>query len=57
LESEFTVTTWQAFKKQVMDGQKAKEVANDLGISHNAAIIAKSRVLKRLRQEIAGLVD
>ena len=33
------------------------EVAAELGISVNAVLIAKSRVLKRLRQKIEGLVD
>jgi hypothetical protein len=32
-------------------------VAAELGISRNAALIAKSRVLCRIRVELAGLVD
>ena len=32
-------------------------VAAELGISTNAVFIAKSRVLKRLRTEIEGLID
>jgi hypothetical protein len=33
------------------------DVAGRCGLSVNAVRIAKSRVLARLRQEIAGLVD
>jgi RNA polymerase sigma-70 factor (ECF subfamily) len=57
LEPEFTPTTWQAFRRQVMDGGKPAAVARELGISTNAVLLAKSRVLRRMRQEIAGLVD
>jgi RNA polymerase sigma-70 factor (ECF subfamily) len=49
--------TWQAFRRQVLDGVSAAEVAVELGLSPNAALLAKSRVLKRLRAELAGLVD
>jgi RNA polymerase sigma-70 factor (ECF subfamily) len=54
---EFQPATWRAFERQVQDGQAAPEVAVELGISVNAALIAKSRVLKRLREKAAGLVD
>jgi RNA polymerase sigma-70 factor (ECF subfamily) len=54
---EFQPATWRAFEHQVRDGQAAPEVAMELGISVNAALIAKSRVLKRLREKAAGLVD
>ena len=57
IEPEFTHTTWQAFRRQVLDGAKAAEVATELGVTPNAASIAKSRVLRRLREEIAGLTD
>jgi hypothetical protein len=32
-------------------------VAEELKLSLNSVLLAKSRVLKRLRQELAGLVD
>ncbi|MFI5456964.1 MAG: RNA polymerase sigma factor [Isosphaerales bacterium] len=54
---EFQPATWRAFERQVQDGQPASDVAQDLGISVNAVLIAKSRVLKRLREKAAGLVD
>jgi len=57
IEPEFTKTTWEAFYRQVIDGQIALDVGKSLGISANAALIAKSRVLRRLREISAGLVD
>ncbi len=57
VEPQFTVSTWQAFRLQVMEGIKASEVAEQLGISVNAALIAKSRVMKALREEATGLIE
>jgi RNA polymerase sigma-70 factor (ECF subfamily) len=54
---EFTDATWQAFRRQALDGAQARTVATELGLSVNAVLIAKSRVLARLRQEARGLVD
>jgi RNA polymerase sigma-70 factor, ECF subfamily len=54
---EFTEATWQAFRRQALDGAPARVVAGELGLSVNAVLIAKSRVLTRLRQEARGLVD
>jgi RNA polymerase sigma factor (sigma-70 family) len=54
---EFQPATWRAFERQVCDGQPTSEVATELGLSANAVLIAKSRVLKRLREKAAGLVD
>lgn len=56
-ESEFTATTWRAFRRVVLEGAKAAEVAAELGITANAVWIAKSRVLSRLREELRGLTD
>ena len=57
MEPEFSASTWLAFKRQVLDGLKAAEVATELGTSVNAVLLAKSRVLARLRQEGKGLID
>jgi RNA polymerase sigma-70 factor (ECF subfamily) len=51
VEPDFSPTTWQAFRR-VMSGEKAAEVAADLNISVNAVYLAKSTVLRRLRQEM-----
>ena len=57
VESDFAPATWQAFRLQVIDGRSPAEVADNLGMSLNAAILAKSRVLKRIREELHGLVE
>jgi RNA polymerase sigma-70 factor (ECF subfamily) len=57
IDQEFEPTTVQAFRQVTLAGQKAEAVAADLGISVAAVYIAKSRVLRRLREEAAGLVE
>src|SRR6185369_16900924 len=57
IQPQFEATTWQAFRCVVLDGRKAAEVARELGLSVNAVLLAKSRVLSRLRQEMQGLTD
>jgi RNA polymerase sigma-70 factor (ECF subfamily) len=57
IEPEFAPRTWQAFRRQVVDGAEPDTVAAELGLSLNAVFIAKSRVLSRLRQEGAGWID
>ena len=57
IEHDFAPTTWRAFKAVVLEGRKEAVAAAELHMSLNAVFIAKSRVLARLRQEIAGLVD
>jgi RNA polymerase sigma-70 factor (ECF subfamily) len=57
IEPQFEATTWQAFRRVALEGKKAAIVAQELGISVNAVLLAKSRVLNRLRQELRGLTD
>lgn len=57
IQPEFTKTTWLAFDMQSNQGQSPAQVAESLGISVNAVMIAKSRVLRRLRQLGRQLVD
>jgi len=57
IKPEFKSTSWQAFQRLTLDGVKPAEVAKELGISLNAVFIAKSRVMRRLRQEMQGLSD
>lgn len=54
---QFTETTWEAFKGVALDGSSPDDVARELGITVNAVFIAKSRVLARLREEAAGLLE
>jgi RNA polymerase sigma-70 factor (ECF subfamily) len=54
---EFQPASWQAFEEVVRAGRPAGEVAAELGMSVNAVLIAKSRILKQLRLKARGLVD
>jgi RNA polymerase sigma-70 factor (ECF subfamily) len=49
--------TRQAFLRVVAGGQRPAEVARDLGLTVNAVYLAKSHLLRRIREEFAGLVD
>lgn len=56
LEGEFQARTWRAFRAHGVDGRPAAEVAAELGVSVNAVYLATSRVLRRLRAELEGLL-
>jgi RNA polymerase sigma-70 factor (ECF subfamily) len=51
VQSDFNSTSWEAFRRFALDEVPAAQVARELGLSVNAVIQAKSRVLKRLREE------
>jgi RNA polymerase sigma-70 factor (ECF subfamily) len=57
LRPEFEAATWEAFRETMLHGRSAAEVAAQLGLTPNAVYIARSRVLKRLRQELVGLLE
>ena len=49
--------TWQACSEIIMEGRKVAEVAAERGMTANALYQAKFRILTRLRQELANMVD
>ena len=53
----FQQNTREAFRRVALEGESAQKVADDLGMSLNAVVIAKSRVLRELRREGHGLFD
>jgi RNA polymerase sigma-70 factor (ECF subfamily) len=57
VKGDFNPVTWQAYHRYALEGEPAAQVAEALGLSLNSVLLAKSRVLKRLRQEAAGLVE
>lgn len=57
MQAEFAPTTWKACWEFVVSGRPAAEVATELGVSVDVVYSAKSRVLRRLRQELDGLLD
>ena len=50
-------TTWKAFQKHVINGEEASQVAEDLNVSVNVVLLAKSRLTRRIREEIRGMVE
>lgn len=57
MQTDFEQTTWQAFWRMVVQGQSGAEAAQELGISVSAAYVAKHRVLRRLQEELAGMLE
>jgi RNA polymerase sigma-70 factor (ECF subfamily) len=57
MQSEFEESTWQACWQHVVAGRRAAEVAAELGLSVGAVYVAKSRVLRRLREELGEMLD
>jgi RNA polymerase sigma-70 factor (ECF subfamily) len=57
IRPEFEERTWRAFWRMTVDGRPAAEVGPELGMTTNAVHQAKFRVLHRLREEMAGLLE
>jgi RNA polymerase sigma-70 factor (ECF subfamily) len=52
IRGEFEERTWRAFWLTAVEDRIPKEVALELGMSPGAVRVAKSRVLRRLREEL-----
>jgi RNA polymerase sigma-70 factor (ECF subfamily) len=57
VSGEFESRTWQAFWRATIEGDAPADIAADLGISVWAVYKARSRVLQRLREEFAELME
>jgi len=57
MQAEFAPKMWKACWEHVVAGRPAVEVAKELGISPGTVYVAKSRIMMRLRKELAGLLD
>jgi RNA polymerase sigma-70 factor (ECF subfamily) len=57
VRSEFEERTWQMFWRVVIDGRSPVALAEELGVSPAAVRQAKSRVLRRLKEEMGELVE
>ncbi len=55
VRSEFEERTWNAFWRAAVENERTAEIARDLGITANGVRQAKSRVLRRLRDELGEL--
>jgi RNA polymerase sigma-70 factor, ECF subfamily len=56
VQPAFAPATWEAFRRFAIDGLPAAQVAAELGMTVNAVTLAKSRILKRLREEAGDLL-
>ena len=56
VRSEFEERTWQAFWKCAVDGKTPAEVAEEMSMKPAAVRQAKSRVLRRLKEELGELL-
>ena len=56
MEADFHENSWKACLECV-SGRSAVDVAQELGMTVDSVYAAKSRVLRRLREELAGLLE
>jgi RNA polymerase sigma factor (sigma-70 family) len=57
IRSEFSAMTWEMFDRSVLQGLSPAQVAAELNVTRNAVFIARSRILRRLREEAGVLLD
>jgi RNA polymerase sigma-70 factor (ECF subfamily) len=57
MQHEFQPATWQAFWECTVNDRAPAEIAAELQLSVASVYAAKSRVLRRLRAEMQGLLD
>jgi RNA polymerase sigma-70 factor (ECF subfamily) len=56
IRGEFSERDWQAFDLVVLREQSPRETAEMLQVSVNTVYLAKSRILRRLREEFAEAI-
>jgi RNA polymerase sigma-70 factor, ECF subfamily len=57
VRGDFGAVAWQAFEKFALAGIPAGQVAAELGVTENSVLQAKSRIIRRLRQEAGDFLD
>lgn len=57
IRSEFRQKTWDAFWRVAVEGENPNEVATEMEMTVQAVYKAKSRVMRRVREELDGIVD
>ena len=57
VQHDFNKVTWEAFRRCTIEGESPTAVAASLGVTVNAVLTGKSRILRRLREEAAGLIE
>jgi RNA polymerase sigma-70 factor (ECF subfamily) len=57
MQKDLPAGEWRAWEGYIVQGRPAVEVAEELGLTVNQVYLAKSRILRRLRSELEGLLD
>ncbi len=57
MKTDFQENTWRVFWMTAVEGVAVPEAAARLKVSVKAVYLARARVLRRLREELAGLLD
>src|SRR5262249_16750211 len=57
VRAEFEQRTWRAFELTVIEDRTTADVAQELCMTVNNVRQAKSRVLRRLREEVGDVID
>lgn len=57
IQTDFQLSTREAFLQTALQGRPASEVARELGLTPADVYSARSRVMARLRSELSGLLD
>lgn len=57
MQAEFPDVVWKACWEALTSGRPAADIAAELGIRTDAVYTAKYRVLRRLREQLDGLLD
>ena len=53
---DYETNTWQAFWRTAVDGEPTADVAQDLGLTPGNVRQARYKILKRMREELEGLL-
>ena len=51
------VETWEAYRMTTVDGVKPSEVSKRIGMKTSEVYVAKSRVIKLLKEEVARIKE
>lgn len=57
VRGDFEDRTWEAFRLTAVEGRTAAEAAAETTLSVDAVYQAKARVMRRLREEMRGMID
>jgi RNA polymerase sigma-70 factor (ECF subfamily) len=57
VRGEFSARDWRVFWRMTVDGQSAREAGSEFEMTPNAARIVKTRILRRLREELSAKSD